>query len=161
MKYIILSNNQRVKISDDQFLELSQYNWRLNKKGYVVRNSNRYEGKRRIIFMHRMILPVFNKLLVDHIDGNKLNCQKENLRLVNFQESSYNRPKPRTWRCNLVASKYKGISWNKKLKKWMVAISSNHQRFYLGCVVSEVKAAKLYDEKAKELFGKFARLNFI
>lgn len=57
------------------------------------------------------------------------------------------------------SSKYKGVSLSNK-GKWQVHISiGNRKQKYLGCYDSEEEAARVYNEEAKKIHGKFARLN--
>ena len=57
-------------------------------------------------------------------------------------------------------SRYKGVCWHKRKKKWCVSICKSGKRAYLGPFDNETEAALAYDQKAKELFGEFAYLNF-
>ena len=72
------------------------------------------------------------------------------------------------WRClqkvifwEGYSSKYKGVSWSTRDKRWVAAIKFNYKRIGLGYHKLETEAAKAYNEKAKELFGEFAWLNTI
>lgn len=55
------------------------------------------------------------------------------------------------------SSKYVGVSWSKKRKKWLAAISG----IRLGGFLDEKDAARAYNKKAIELFGDKARLNIV
>ena len=57
-------------------------------------------------------------------------------------------------------SKCKGVIWYKRDKKWRVCIKDRGKIINLGQYDDEIKAAEVYDKKAKELFGEFASLNF-
>lgn len=57
------------------------------------------------------------------------------------------------------SSQYKGVSWHTKELIWISRITFNRKEIYIGRFKDEIEAAKAYDEKAKELFGKFAYLN--
>jgi hypothetical protein len=57
-------------------------------------------------------------------------------------------------------SKYKGVYWEKRYRKWCAAIWFEGRNHYLGSFDVEIEAAKAYDRKAVELFGEFAYLNF-
>ena len=83
----------------------------------------------------------FNKV-VDHIDGNKLNNDINNLRIVTNRENSSTQRG---------SSKYTGVSWNKKLSKWvgMIWIKGNHA--YLGGFEKEEDAHKAYINKLKTI----------
>ena len=88
-------------------------------------------------------------------DGDGLNNQKANLRICTRSQNKMNGKSYKN-----SSSKYKGIWWVKKNKKWRVRIRLNNKTIHLGYFKDETEAAKAYDSKAKELFGEFARLNF-
>ncbi len=91
----------------------------------------------------------------DHEDGNGLNNQKSNLRIVTNAQNHMNKKGNRN-----TSSKYKGVCWNKESNKWTSSITLNQKQTHLGYFTCEKKAAKAYDKKAKELFGEYSRLNF-
>lgn len=94
-------------------------------------------------------------LLVDHIDGDGLNCQKKNLRLCTHADNMRNRIKTHNG-----SSQYKGLAWCKSNKNWIVRIMFNRKTIHIGRFKDEIDGAKAYDAKARELFGQFARTNF-
>jgi hypothetical protein len=57
-------------------------------------------------------------------------------------------------------SKYKGVSWNERQKRWHARIQVNNQSRSLGFFKDEVEAAKVYDAAASKYHGEFAALNF-
>jgi hypothetical protein len=139
-------------IDDEDFERVSQYSWFLIPKGYVV--SHHRGGKRRLLYLHRFVYPSSAKH-VDHRDRNKLNCQKDNLRPANGTQNAANAGIRRD-----NTSGYKGVCWHKQRQKWNAQINVNGARKYLGLYDTPIEAAKAYDEKAKEVFGEFAYLNF-
>ena len=60
--------------------------------------------------------------------------------------------------CKLPTSRFKGVSWGKG--KWKAGIQKDKQNYKLGTFEDEIDAAMAYDEKAIELYGEMARLNF-
>lgn len=57
-------------------------------------------------------------------------------------------------------SKYKGVSWYKKYNKWATTVWHNNKKYHVGYFDDEIEAAKAYNQKAIELKGKRAKLNF-
>lgn len=135
---------------------LMQWKWQYN-KGYA-RNSQRIKGtgKFKNISLHRLLLDAPSNLQVDHINNDKLDNRKSNLRLCNTSRNHMNMPK---LNIKKATSKYKGVSWNKIRKKWLVIIQIDSKSKYLGYFDSEIEAALTYNEAAKKNFGEFARLN--
>ena len=95
--------------------------------------------------------------LVDHINGNGLDNRRANLRVCTHQQNIFNQQK----RKDKCSSKYKGVCWSKRNKSWLAQIRFNYKLIYLGYYKNEDDAGLAYNEKAKELFGEFARLNII
>ena len=170
MKEIQLTKGQVALVDDEDYERINKYKWRakLDKKSksyYAARTINYYNkfNKRtaRTIFMAREIMNLTSndKLHVDHKNHDTLNNQKDNLRLATNNQNQYNKLKLKN-----KTSIYKGVSWNKKDKKWKTSIGFNGKRIHLGYFKptpeGEILAAKTYDKKAVELFGEFALLNF-
>lgn len=77
-------------VDDDTFDSVSTKVWRLTPKGYVTRSESQ-EGVEYRLLLHRVVLGVSGKVQVDHIDRNKLNNQRSNLRVVNNSLNQHNR----------------------------------------------------------------------
>jgi len=105
--------------------------------------------------MHRELLRAPKGLLVDHIDGNGLNNRMSNIRSCTYAQNVQNRQPNINSR-----SRYKGVCWHKRNKKWQASITKSGKRLYLGQYDDQIEAALAYDRKAEELFGQFAYLNF-
>ncbi len=162
MKRIKLTQGKYALVDDSDYEELSKYKWhaRYNictDSFYAMRTSPRRKGKHYGIYMHRQILGLERggKRQGDHRNHNTLDNRQINLRICTSQQNHRNR-KPRSD----TTSKYKGIYWNKRDKKWLASITINGEPKYLGCFEQEEKAALAYDDAAKKHFGKFACLNF-
>lgn len=158
MKEINLTQGKTALVDDEDYEYLNQFKWYAQKHGRgfrVVRTASLKEGKnKKTLFMHKEILSYSGELDIDHIDCNSLNNQKNNLRLCTHLENCANvlgRNKQ---------TKYKGITWAKKRKRWSVQIGHNKKRYWLGYFVNEIDAAKKYNEKAIS-FNSYYKLNKI
>lgn len=118
-----------------QSIKLGQEAGCLDDKGYIcvtIKGKN-YKLHRLIFLYHHGYLPKF----IDHIDTNIKNNNIENLRPATKSENACNRTKQKN-----NTSGIKGISWNKKLKKWRVQCNKDGKSFYLG-VYSDINDAEL------------------
>ncbi len=107
--------------------------------------------------MHREIMSNPPNGIVDHIDGDIFNNRKYNLRIVSAKESSYNK-------CKFTKSQnpYKGVvPRHDNPSLWRASITKDGIRIGLGSFSTPQAAAVAYNEKAREIYGDFARLNTI
>lgn len=148
MKKIPLTKGQFTLVDDEDYSYLNQWKWFCEFHMYAVRD---YRGKR--MKMHRVIMDAPQGLEIDHIDGNGLNNQKQNLRIVTHAQNQKNMKKPIT-----NTSGYKGVSWDQVRRKW-VAYIWNGKSINLGGYSTKLEAAEAYDKAALSYFGDFAKTN--
>jgi len=89
---------------------------------------------------------------VDHINGNKLDNRKENLRVCTHAENSRNSLRPRSNN----KSGLRGVSWSKPLKKWIAQITFEGEKMKIGYFSDKTSAHLAYQEASKKYFGKFS-----
>ncbi len=80
-----------VQVDDSDYDYLSQWRWFMDKDGYAVRFIEDASGKTVAVLMHRVILEAKKGELGDHIDRNRKNNQRSNLRITDFRGNSLNR----------------------------------------------------------------------
>lgn len=158
MKEIKLSQGLVALVDDDDYEWLNSFKWCVRKGGnnFYAKTGIRGHGIRAKQDMHKLIMgnnPL--KPMIDHKDGNGLNNQRDNLRFCTAQENQMNaRPQLNCY------SLYKGVSWDKKRKKWVAYIRINRKMINLGGFNLEEDAAKAYDVAAIKHCPEFAKLNF-
>lgn len=158
MKKIKLTQGKYAIVDDENFEKINQFKWyAAYMRGYwrAVRKIRKPNGKRALQYMHRFIMNCPDGLEVDHRNHNGLNNQKHNLRICTHAENQHNR------KLQNGTSKFKGVCWERNRKKWHTQINLNNEKINLGYFINEIAAAKAYDKKAIEIFGKFVCLNFI
>lgn len=153
---IPLSQGKYAIVDTEDYDGLNKRKWCFQKGTttcYAVRNG-KIGDKHVTLRMHRLILDIPKGMDTDHRNHNGLDNRKCNLRLCSRAENQCNRLPTRG-----CASRFKGVSQNGA--GWQARIHKNNKRIQLGTYKSEIDAAKAYNDKAKELFGEFARLNDI
>lgn len=142
-------------ILDDCDADQIGYAWRVRfgvtGVKYAIRNIDIGNGKRTVVTLHRQILGLEKgDPNIDHIDGDGLNCRRNNLREVTQKINSINVDGPR--KTNL-RSPYLGVGWMKKMKKWRARIYYNGRLHEIGRFhdIEEANMARLAAEL--EMFG--------
>lgn len=156
---VIRIKNTAVYI-DPADVDLNRYRWHLTASGYAARNTPR--PHRVTIRMHRVIMArILGRALepgeqVDHIDGDKLNNQRANLRVATVAQNAFNRGRPAH-----NTTGYKGVYRNSvgNLKPYQAAITIGGRKIYLGSYHDPRDAARAYDRAARAHVGPFARGN--
>lgn len=123
--------------------------------GYIVLNK---DGKQELL--HRYLMKCPEGMTVDHRDGRRYNCKKNNLRLATYSQNNYNTGKKIF--LNGTSSKYKGVYYVKgahRHKKWWAYITVVKKRISLGYYQYEEDAAVAYNIGAMIYHGEFAKLN--
>lgn len=146
-KLIPLTKGMFAKVDNEDFNEVSKYNWCLSNNSYAYNSS--------LGFMHRFIMKTPEGMDTDHINHDGIDNRKQNLRICMTVENCRNQ-RPRTSK----KSKYKGVFYSKTMNKWESSIKFEDKKIKLGYFKNEIDAAVEYDKKAMLLFGDFAYLNF-
>lgn len=102
-------------------------------------------------YVHQLVARAFknhitdgtHEKVIDHIDGNKLNNNADNLQILNNRENCSKEPRG--------VSKYTGVSWIKSRKRWNSQISINGKQIFIGRFKNEYEAHLAYQKKLKEI----------
>lgn len=144
-----------ILVDDNQWHMLNKMGqWTINSDGYAIISKDHIDSGRQ---MHRIIMNCIkgDDNTVDHINNNKIDNRKDNLRILHYTDPLQSHNKYKKEGCT---SQYKGVS---KIKegKWLADITYNHKRYSMN-FTEEEKAARWYDMKAIELYGINGRFNF-
>ena len=143
-------------VDDEDYERLSRRTWRLllanNRQVFAVTGSS--------VLMHRHILNAPKAMKVIHTDGDGLNNQRSNLRLVTASQAAA-KYWSRTVRSSSEHGGLRGVSHVEgRLRPWRATISVEGKQQFLGYHLTEEGAGRAYDEAARVAFGDFAQLNF-
>lgn len=156
MKVIITAEGRAVQVDDDTFEALSKHKWRISGSGYPMTTAYKFRADgtryRTTISMHQMIMVVQHGLEVDHIDKNKLNNRRENLRTCTRSQNLCNGKLQKN-----NTSGHKGVRWHKASKKWIVTVKKNGVVHYFGVYADLKEAVEVRTREAKRLHGEFYR----
>jgi hypothetical protein len=150
MKEIVLTQGKVALVDDDDFEWLNQWKWFCNKAGYAVRNLPKHKSE----YMHRAIMKTPDGLQTDHVDHNKRNNQKNNLRICNNSQNQANRHYDKS-----KESGYRGVE--KRGNKYRAHVTVNQNMIHLGHYENPEDAARVYNKAVIKYFGEFATINLL
>ncbi len=157
MKKIGLTQGKFALVDDEDYDFLIQWKWHVSNKYAARKKYNGYSnGKKNpltTIYMHRIINKTFADFETDHINEDKLDNRKINLRSVTSTQNKLNRGSMGG------TSKYKGVSWNKRQKSWASNIKINKKQTFIGYFKDEDDAALAYNLSASIHYGEIAKQN--
>lgn len=139
--------NEHAIVDDDDWYDLIRFSWLQNKQGYVIARIHS-----RIVYMHRYLQKetIPNSHVVDHINQNRLDNRKLNLRVVSYSENNQNVSRTHI---NQKTSTYIGVTYAKDKGKWKARIKKDQKTYNLGHYQNEEDAARAYDAQAKILYS--------
>ena len=131
-------------------LLIRRHTWHLGKRGYPATHT-----LRGTVVLHRLLFPEADDLEIDHINGDKLDNRRANLRPCTHQQNGFNQKLRGT-----NTSGYIGVSFSPRLGCFEAYIHHNGKKHQLGLYADSAAAARVRDCVARLLFGEYARLNF-
>ena len=150
--------NAEVKISKNDLLLVSPYKWYLSNSGYAVTNIylGKIDGKYRdkTLAMHTLHMDTPKGMDTDHINGDKLDNRRKNLRVCTRSENMQNKSV-----YSKQSSLPKGVTVNgnpRSKKKYTARINKAGKAIFLGNFYEVSDAAKAYGRAVKEFHGEFA-----
>lgn len=149
MPQIQLTKGKVVVVDDLDFEELSQWKWHIA-QGYAARTSSRKDGPQRKIFMHRIISKAKEDECVDHVNRDRLDNRRANLRICTYAQNRANSVFSKNNACQK-----KGVSISKN--KFRAMIRANGKTRHIGTFNTPEEANKAYAEAAAKHFGEFSR----
>jgi hypothetical protein len=158
---IPLTRGEYAIVDPERYEELAKYKWHVswNQGGiYAVRHVKAKKGgkyRQKCVRMHRVIIGAGEGEIVDHINHYGLDNRIANLRIATMRQNNWNARK-RRGNCS---SKYKGVHWLKREKKWRARITFHGRSILIGDFDTEKEAGMAYDGMARQLFGDYASLN--
>lgn len=129
---------------DDEDAALASYGWVLNSNGYAWRS---IMGGRRHVYLHREVLGLErgDGRQADHINRDRLDNRRSNLRVVTPGQNRQNTPPLGG------TSRFRGVSWDRARHKWIASVQVNRRHHYVGRFTSEADAATAVAEARRRL----------
>lgn len=161
MRYLNIPDGYKVKINEEDFDKIKGYNWRvrIRETGRITVRAMLWEKKsyRKIISLARLIMNPPKDKVVCHRTQDTLDYRKENLVVTTIK----NKQRMQKKRTTSATSIYKGVSYEKNVKKWRSRIKVAGKNMNLDSFDNEEDAARAYNKAAAKYYGEFAYLNKI
>lgn len=142
-------------VDDDDYPIVSKYHWHLTSQGYVEGKVNAEHIK-----LHRFIAKIHHwnvgENVIDHINRDKKDNRKSNLRICTFQQNLFNRIQ----QFNDATSGYKGVS-KRENGHWRMRVYIDGKCYCDETYRTEIEAAIAYNRAAVKAHGQYALLNNI
>ena len=105
-------------VSKEDFEILNKFRWYKNIDGYIINSSTKNSRIHRYIIIDILKNNIDSHTFVDHINNNRLDNRRENLRIVTPSENARNRKKQ-------TDKKHYGVSYQEKTKLYRVRLKIN------------------------------------
>jgi hypothetical protein len=125
-------------IDRDDIEEVSRWSWHLGSDGYAMRATR--ENRRTVVYcLHRALLGLttYDRVDVDHVNRERLDCRRANLRVVPKGANDQNKTSYKG-----SSSRFRGVTWSRTARKWVAQVMTKRKNHNLGYFDSEEEAAE-------------------
>lgn len=148
MPEIVLYNNKgqesaRALIDLEDIDKCKDHKWRINDNGYVLTD---IKGTGEQIRLHRFLMNPQKNMVVDHINHNRLDNRKSNLRICTQQQNCMNK-------------KCTGVFFDNSKNRWCARIMINGKSKHLGYFKTKEEAIEVRKQAEIDYFGEYAPNN--
>lgn len=148
---IALTRDKFALVDEEDYKILSQWKWKYMTNNSAARHVWDKENKRYYhVYMHRLIVDAPTSKVVDHINGDRLDNRRSNLRVCTQSQNLMNQKIRQD-----SESRLKGVYWHKQNNRWYARFRGKS----LGSFDTKEEAADNYNKMAIKEYGAYARLN--
>jgi hypothetical protein len=172
VKELTLTKGYVALLDDEDYEKFKGFSWYADDRPYKTGSKQVYarrshcsratgEHKHWTTLLHREIMNAPPRKPIDHINGNSLDCRKENMRFATPSQNQANKPPHLVGKGKdgVRQSKYKGVCLTSTGLKWRAQVHRGGMRV-ARAFKTEEEAARWYDRNAIAIHGDFARTNF-
>lgn len=146
---IVLCNKHGEEVArsiiDSEYIDIiAKHKWHLTADGYVC--------NRKVGYLHRFIINPSEDLVVDHINRDRLDNRRCNLRICTDQQNSFNQ----SIRCTNTSGA-SGVWYDKRTSKWAAEIMINGKKKWLGRFKTKEEAIQARQQAEIDYFGEYRR----
>lgn len=130
----------------EDYDKIKNYSWSINKDGYIVAYIDKDNP---VCLLHRLIIKTDKQ--VDHINHNKSDNRKYNLREATVTQNSMNKEL-----LSQNTSGVTGVDWVQHINKWRARIKANGKEIHLGVFELFEDAVRARKEAEDKYFGEWS-----
>jgi hypothetical protein len=148
---ITLKNGRQFQIDEQDWEKVKCIKWNVHimKNGYkYVYTFQKLNEKRKMVYLHRVLMNCNGSLFVDHINGNPLDNRRSNLRLSTNRQNQWNQKRIRG------AVPHKGVTFENGSFRSRIRI--NGKKKSLGQFKTAIEASNAYNKASLELHGSYS-----
>lgn len=142
------TNGKEFYFDLEDYDKIKDYCWFKNDSGYILSVLKKIDGKQKRIRMHNLLIGDYG---IDHINNNKFDNRKSNLRKVTASQNNMNKRLRQD-----STSGYTGVYWGKQHNKWMAKIVVCGKQIHLGFFDNFEDAVKARKQAENKYFGEFS-----
>lgn len=143
------ANGESFYFDLEDYGRIKDFYWE-NNHGYVVTKKYHHD-KTEYIYMHRLLIDAQSGYVVDHIDRNRVNNIKNNLRVTDDSGNARNASIAKN-----NTSGFTGVTYDNSRNKWVAQITVDYQNKVIGRYIDKEDAIKARLEAETKYYGKFA-----
>jgi hypothetical protein len=128
---------------DDDNAHLAEFAWYVDSYGYVARSGPRVNGRQAKVYLAREVLGLVSGdgTEADHINRDRLDNRRENLRVVTQGQNKQNRGAQRTYCGEPPTSAHRGVTWDARRGRWRAKVNVEGKTHHVGYFTDEGEAA--------------------
>jgi hypothetical protein len=143
-----------VLVDDEDLEKVLQFRWHIASSGYVVSDQRKMVNghrKGKMVRLHRFLLAPNDDQIIDHINQNRLDNRRSNLRLATQSQNMRNRNAQSN-----NSSGYKGICWVERIQRWRAYANLNYRQYSFGYHKTLQEALDAYNDNIESIHGEWA-----
>lgn len=148
-KCFIHIGDKKIVLDKNEFSKIKSYTWYIDSVNYVASHPRKglHSSNKSMIRLHNLIMGNKTGFVIDHINGNKLDNRKSNLRHIKSNKNVFNAKRK---------SKHVGVSYRKNENKYYAYIECNKNKIRLGSSKNLNEAIELRKMAELKYFGELS-----
>lgn len=156
MAFIRLTHGFFARVDDEDFERLNNHTWHYapQKKGAYARTNVFKDGRTTTVYLHRMVMRAEVGDLIDHINQDKLDCRKRNLRFASRTLNGFNQSPSASNKAGCRGVNYEANSAGRK--RWRARVRIQKRLWFSGRFHTKEEAIAARNEWEDKVMARLA-----